>query len=72
MMKEAKAKEMLKDKVSLLRNSKDELFGQQFQEDWTNTMKSKNKYKKLMKQPIKSNPVKKPFRGGPQPRGSGG
>ena len=70
MMKEAKAKEMLKDKASLLsNNSKDELFGQQFQEDWTNTMKSKKKYNELMKQPIKSNPVKKPFRGGPPPKG---
>ena len=72
MMKEAKAKEVLKDKSDMF-TSNDELFGEKFKDDWTKTMKSKKKYKELLNQ-NKPSYAKNPFRGcsPPQPRAGGG
>ena len=82
LMKEDKScKQVLKEKASIFSESHKELFGQNFREDWSSNLKTKQKYQEILLKETKSTPTtfsknRLPFRGGPPAssygRGGGG
>ena len=81
-MKEHKAKQLLKEKHNIFSGSYDELFGKCFRDDWFSNLKLKQKYQEIMRkesvtQPASSSSAsgfrgKQPFRGGPPASSNGG
>ena len=51
--KDSKAKQLLRDKVSLLESNGKHMFGSNFEEDVVKTLKSKKKCEELLKQLLK-------------------
>ena len=72
--KDSKAKQLLRDKASLLESNGKHLFGSNFEEDIIKTLKSKKKCEELLKKHWSPQTNQKPFQKGPpqQNRGGGG
>ena len=71
---------MLIEKANIFSESHNELFGQNFREDWCTSLKTKQKYEEVLRKETKSTPTtfnrnRTPLRGNPPAsyrRGGGG
>jgi len=65
LLNDHQGKQMLKEKHEFFSSSQKELFGDKFQNDWYQTLKTKQKCQEVLKKETSTSRGRTPFRGGP-------